>query len=243
MTGKEPNSRLIRNRLIEEMRSGRYSGLAKLPPEDVLAEEMQISRTQLRDSLSQLESEGYVSRRRGLGTLINRHVLALGIRADIETEFRKIIAAMGMAPGIDFTNIREAFSDEAISGRLDIRPGSPVYRIERMVTADGRRVIFCEDYLPHQHIKRFDYTEADLAQPIFDFLEQFCDEQVYMDITRMKPVVADEALARLLCVKEGSPLMHLEEVAYSFEGLPLIFSSEYYTADMAEHTLLRRWQL
>ncbi|MBW7959756.1 MAG: GntR family transcriptional regulator, partial [Candidatus Promineofilum sp.] len=67
LNGKEPNSRLIYNRLIKEMRNGRYSRLDKLPPEDVLAEEMQISRTQLRDSLSRLESRGYISRRRGLG--------------------------------------------------------------------------------------------------------------------------------------------------------------------------------
>jgi len=238
---KEPNSRLIYSQLIEEMRNGRYQGIAKLPPEDELAKEMSISRTQLRDSLSQLESRGYISRRRGLGTLINRHVLALGIRADVETEFRKIITEMGMEPGIASTHIQEIFSDEAISSKLEIRSGSPVYCIGRLITADGREVIYCEDYLPHQHIRRFDYTDDDLAKPVFDFLEQFCDEQVYMDITRMKPMGADERLASLLNGSVGDPLMRLDEVAYNFEGVPLIWSMEYYVADIAEHTLLRRW--
>lgn len=238
---KEPNSRLIYFQLIEEMRNGRYKELVKLPSEVVLAREMLISRTQLRDSLSLLESRGFISRRRGFGTLINRHVLALGVRADIETEFRKIIIEIGMEPGTAFTRVQELFSNETISCKLRIRLGSPVYRIDRLVTADGREVIYCEDYLAHQRIKRFDYNDDDLAKPVFDFLEQFCDEQVYMDITRMKPVVADDQLASLLKVPIGDPLMCLDEVAYNFEGKPLIWSMEYYIADIAEHILLRRW--
>ena len=241
LNGKEPNSRLIYNRLIKEMRNGRYSRLDKLPPEDVLAEEMQISRTQLRDSLSRLESRGYISRRRGLGTLINRHVLALEIRADIEAEFRKIISGMGMTPGTDFTHSQEIFSDEALSHKLNIPLNSPVLRIDRLITADGAKVIYCEDYLPCQHIKRPGYDDEDLVQSIFDFLEQFCDQRVHMHITRMKPIAADARLADLLETETGTALMFLDEIAYNFDGMPLICSAEYYVPAIAEQTLLRRW--
>jgi len=241
LNGKEPNSRLIYNRLIKEMRNGRYSRLDKLPPEDVLAEEMQISRTQLRDSLSRLESRGYISRRRGLGTLINRHVLALEIRADIEAEFRKIISGMGMTPGTDFTHSQEIFSDEALNHKLNIPLNSPVFRIDRLITADGASAIYCEDFLPRQLIKRPSYDEEDLTQPVFDFLAQYCDQYVYMHITRMKPVAADARLAELLEEEPGTPLMFLDEVGYNFDGMPLIRSAEYYAPAVAEQTLLRRW--
>lgn len=240
MIAKDANSNLVYSKLIEEMRSGRFAALHKLPPEEELAEALQISRTQLRDILGQMESAGYISRRRGVGTIINRHVFALGVRADIETEFRRIITEMGMVPGIASTKITKIFSDEVLSDRLSIRNNSPVYRIDRLVTANGKKVIYCEDYLPFQLIKHFDYADEDLEQPIFDFLSRFCEEKVYMDITRMKPVIADERLADLLEISLGTPLLLLDEVAYSFEGVALFRSIEYYTEEVSEQTLLRR---
>lgn len=237
---KDSTAKNVYIRLIEEMRSGCFAALDKLPPEEELAEAMEISRTQLRDILGQLESAGYISRRRGVGTIINRHVFALGIRADVETEFRKIITEMGMEPGVAFTEITEIFSDEVLSSKLAIRNNSPAYRIDRLVTANGKKVIYCQDYLPFQRIKHFDYTDEDLQQPIFDFLDRFCEERVYMDITRMKPVVADARLADLLEISQGTPLLLLDEVAYSFEGIALFRSVEYYTEEVSEQTLLRR---
>ena len=239
--GKEPNSKLIYDQLILEMRDGRYSRMDKLPPEDMLAEEMQIRRTQLRDSLSWLESRGYVSRRRGLGTLINRHVLDLTIRADLETEFRKIITEMGMKPGVAFTRSQEIAGDARLCLKFNLQPCSPVLRIDLLITADGINVIYCEDYLPCSHIRRLDYTPEDLARSIFEFLDRFCGQYVHMHITRMNPIVADAGLAELFDEKPGIPLMFLDEIAYNFDGMPLIRSAEYYVAAVAEQTLLRRW--
>ena len=45
----------VRSRLLREIKEGAYRYSGKLPPEGVLAERLNISRTQLRDSLAQLE--------------------------------------------------------------------------------------------------------------------------------------------------------------------------------------------
>ena len=55
------------------MRDGAYANCERLPRESVLAEKMGISRTQLRDILASLEREGFITRRHGVGTIINRH--------------------------------------------------------------------------------------------------------------------------------------------------------------------------
>jgi len=236
---KESN-RGVHALLIEQIRNGRFSHDEKLPPEEELAEMLQISRTQLRDVLSQLESAGYISRRRGLGTIINRHVFALGVRADIETEFRKLISNMGMTPGVASVEVHRILSDDDLSDKLSIRKNSPLFCFERVITADGVKVIYCKDYLPYQHIKNFNYSDEDLTQPIFNFLDKFCEEEVYMQITRMNPVVADEKLAALLDISKATPLMRIDEVAYSFHGVVLFCTVEYYTEPVAEQTLLRR---
>lgn len=48
----------------------------RLPSEENIAGQLGVSRVKIRDVLSQLEAAGYVTRKRGVGTLINRYVLA-----------------------------------------------------------------------------------------------------------------------------------------------------------------------
>ena len=51
----------VTRKLLSEIRSGRYSGEKKLPPEVTLAAELGVSRNLLRDCLTILEREGFIS--------------------------------------------------------------------------------------------------------------------------------------------------------------------------------------
>ena len=87
MNDQLTQQRAIRAYLIAAMRSGEYASCECLPPEKDLSEKLGISRTMLRDVLGVLDREGFVTRRHGVGTIINRHVLAVPCRMDIEVEF------------------------------------------------------------------------------------------------------------------------------------------------------------
>ena len=78
------HTKAIRTTLINAMRTGPYAEADHLPPETELSAAMGISRTQLRDALAVLEQEGFITRRHSIGTLINRHVLEVPVRMDIE---------------------------------------------------------------------------------------------------------------------------------------------------------------
>ena len=77
----------IMHRILQEIKTGIYQNLSRLPPEVEIAETLGVSRTVVRDSLSILEREGFVTRKHGLGTIINRHVLSVVTRIDLEKEF------------------------------------------------------------------------------------------------------------------------------------------------------------
>ena len=79
---------------------------------------MGISRTQLRDTLSELDREGFITRRHGVGTVINRHVLEVPNRMDIETEFLDIIRQMGHEPSVSFIDVTEDVADENSARKL-----------------------------------------------------------------------------------------------------------------------------
>lgn len=229
----------VRNRLLREMKEGAYRYSGKLPPEGVLAERLSISRTQLRDSLAQLEREGFISRHQGVGTVINRHVLAVPVRMDMEIEFLEMITQSGHEPSLLLSSNETIQADETVAARLAIRVGEGVLRAVRLIGADGKPAIYCEDYIPTALIKRKDYAEADLQRPIFSFLKQFCALEPHMDLTEVRPAVADAPLSKIFCVPEGTPLLYLDELDYDKEGMPMLYSPQYYVGGVIQHTLLR----
>ena len=95
MSSQPTQSKTIRAQLLSAMKDGEFASCQRLPRESVLAESLGISRTQLRDILASLEREGFITRRHGVGTIINRHVLNVRTRMDIEVEFLDMIRQSG----------------------------------------------------------------------------------------------------------------------------------------------------
>ena len=229
----------IMHRILQEIKTGIYQNLSRLPPEVEIAETLGVSRTVVRDSLSILEREGFVTRKHGLGTIINRHVLSVVTRIDLEKEFLVMLREAGYHPTVPFVQVREHPAGEDLAQIMQIEPDDTVIRVDRLVCADGIPTIFCEDYLVKKLVKRKNYTEADLRVPIFDFLKSFCGEDVYMDLTEMRAVNADAQMARKMQIPEGTALLHLNERGYDVSGMLVLYSREFYRDGILRHTVLR----
>ena len=233
------HTKAIRAQLLASMRTGEYARCERLPRESVLCVKLGISRTQLRDILASLEREGFITRRHGVGTIINRHVLDVQTRMDIEVEFLDMIRQNGHVPAVASIRTAEGPADEKTAAQLRIPVGTPVLRVSRLCTADGRPAIYCEDVL-EKALVRGDYTEEDLKLPIFHFLQEICGVYPYLDLTDLRAVPADEALAGLLQVPLGAPLLYMEEVDYDIDGKPVFCSAEYFADGMFRHTVMRK---
>ncbi len=239
MNGQPAQSKTIRAQLLSDMRSGIYAGCERLPRESVLAEKLGISRTQLRDILASLEREGFITRRHGVGTIINRHVLGVHTRMDIEVEFLDMIRQNGHEPAVAYVRVSCGEADAKVAAQLRIAEGAPVLRVARLCTADGRPAIYCEDVLDRALVKE-DYTTDDLKLPIFHFLQQFCGVYAYLDLTDIRPAAADSALAEIFQVPVGTPLLNMDEVDYDIDGNPVFCSMEYFVDGYFRHAVMRK---
>jgi len=239
MNDQFTQQRAIRAYLISAMRSGEYASCQCLPPEKDLSEKLGISRTMLRDVLGALDREGFITRRHGVGTIINRHVLAVPCRMDIEVEFLDMIRESGFKPALAAVSCTDGLSDQKVSNALHIAPGDPVLQVTRLCTADGRPAIYCEDTIP-RHLIREAYTADDFKSPIFNFLQNKCGISAYLDITDIRPIVADEALAAVFHIQVGDPVLNMEEVDFDHDGVPVFYSRQYFVDGVFRHTVLRR---
>ena len=239
MSHQPTQSKTIRAQLLVSMRTGEYADCERLPRESVLAERLGISRTQLRDILASLEREGFITRRHGVGTIINRHVLNVPCRMDIETEFLDMIQQSGHEGAVASVRVQDGTADERVAAHLHIPVGEPVIQVARLCTADGQPAIYCEDIIPKSIIQS-PYSLDDLKLPFFHFLQQFCGVSAYLDLTDLRPVVADAHLGEILQVPVGAPLLHMDEVDFDIDGNPVFCSQEYFVDGIFRHTVMRK---
>ena len=229
----------IKLQLLQQMKTGEYSKCDRLPRETVLSEQLGISRTQLRDALSELETDGFITRRHGVGTIINRHVLEVKNRMDIETEFFDIIRQSGHKPGVSKVTSKSEKADAYVANKLKISVGDDILRVCRVCTADGKPAIYCEDVVDKSLIKE-KYEAKDLKMPIFDFLKKHCGVTAYMDLTQLHAVLANERVAQALKIPQNTPLLNMEEVDFDIDGKTVFFSSQYFIDELFEQTVLRK---
>lgn len=226
-------------KLLKEMRSGRFASCDRLPRETELAEMLGISRTQLRDVLSELEREGYISRRHGVGTVINRHVLDVKNRMDIETEFLDIICNCGYRPGMVSVEVWEGVADARVAEKLRIPEGAPVLCKRSVCSADGVRAICWIDVVSKSLLKKECTVDA-FKLLIFEFLQEYCGTMAYMDLTELHAVAADEMLSAALSIPVGTPVLNMEEVDFNVAGEPIFYSNQYFVEGLIQQTVLRK---
>lgn len=239
MSTQPAENKTIRTQLLADMREGAYAACERLPRESVLAEKLGISRTQLRDILASLEREGFITRRHGVGTIINRHVLNVHTRMDIEVEFLDMIRRNGHKAAVAYVRVADGEADAKTAAQLRIAEGAPILRVARLCTADGVPAIYCEDMIDKSLVKA-DYTVNDLKRPIFHFLHQFCGVYPYLDLADIRAVAADAALAEIFHLPVGTPLLHMDEVDYDIDGNPVFCSMEYFVDGYFRHAVMRK---
>lgn len=233
-------SMILMRKILMEMQEGMYRDMERLPPELEISREFGVSRTVVRDSLAMLEQEGFISRKHGLGTVINHHVLKIKTRIDIEKEFSEMICDAGYAPSVQLLDIRETTAGERVGSILGIPADGEVIKISRVACADGVPAIYYVDTIDKGKIVDFDYTRQDLQENIFAFLRKYCGVEVCTDLTEVQAVNASSEVSEILQVPEGSAVLLLDECGYDLKGQAVLHSEEYYRSETFRHYVVRK---
>ena len=239
--GGELRSQHTAARLLEELETGRYSGAAQLPSELELASDLGVSRTVVRDALSELERDGYLERVRGIGTLVNRDVVRLKNRMDQKLEFYKMIRAIGKEPRSDNVSMTREIASPALVEKLQLPTDVPqtLVFVRRRVLADDTPVLFSTDILPLALFDNKRLEGIDFSQPIFDIAARHCHTEVTETVTHFHAVSGPAGIRRQLALRPEQALLQLEEICYSRLCKPVLCCQTYYT-DFFDFAMVRK---
>lgn len=226
--------------LLYQIREGEFAGMDSLPPEVELAERFNVSRNIIRECLTRLEREGWVVRKHGIGTLINKSVVHVATRLDLNFELGQTLEMNGKHAETDQVRSRVEPASPVVASQLKIQEGEEVLRVSRILRANGKPAIFCIDYLPTKLIVNHDYQQKDLEPPIFEFLRKFCNTAVETNLSELRALPITEEAAEALEVPLTCALLFMGEVGYDLRSNPVMYSEEYFMDRVIRHVIVRK---
>jgi GntR family transcriptional regulator len=220
---------VLRNKIL----AGDFTPEAAMPSEDALAEEYRVSRITVRQALSSLEQDGLVLRRRGKGTFISpdaRQVDLPRYTGSIEE-----LMLMGLRTATQVLDTAWIDPPEHIRERLQLGH-EKVLRIEKVRKLENRPFSYVLNFLPPAVGEKLPLALVK-TKPMLMILEQDLGIRLSEADQAVKATLADAAIATLLELRVGDPLLNSERIVYDVKKRPVEYVSSLYRADQYAFTM------
>lgn len=200
----------------------------QIPSELELGKRFEVSRTVVRQALSELERSGLIYRLKGRGSFVTQPKLRQQITE--LTSFTRDARERNTRPGAKVLRQEMQSAGETVAQHLQITSQTPVFCLERIRTINGEPVALETAYL------NFEEVEGLLA-------EHFEDQSLYeilavrQGITPFRAEQEHEAAivrsreAKLLQLPAGAPVMLIGRTTYTADARPVEFVKSVYRGD------------
>lgn len=150
----------VKDYIVKLIISGKYPAHSQLPTEFQLMEELNVGRATVRAALSQLDSEGTIYKRQGVGTFVSERSKHYGLEPFLSMNFT--MKHLGMNSNNEVILQEELEVDEENGKMLDRWPvGTEVYEIKRLRKSEGTLLAVEDNYYTPYAYSKLDLSTLD----------------------------------------------------------------------------------
>ena len=213
--------------ISEWLKEGKYKPGDKLPGENILAEQLNVSRGTLRQAMLLLQEDGFIVNQQGRGNIV------LSAQRPAKAGLEKI-----ENPLVD-TTVGFQPATQKHQEVLKLRASSIVAVINITYYSGDTVVGFAMVYMPYEVL---DKSSVDLEDPdtVYQFYSKLLTSGGLYSDTKLRLGNARERLAGILNIPEGEPFLILEEELYSEYDTPVLSQKLFFTPDQHELHINRR---
>lgn len=212
--------------LRELIQQEEYQKGKLLPSEVDMAAQFGVSRNTLRAAIDKLVQENLVIRKKGVGTVVNKHRIAA--KLERWDGFSAEMDSKGIRMQTLFKDVKWVKADDDVAFDMGIKAGTPVCRLERLKGVDAEPVVLFISYF-HPRVN----VDAD----------EFFDGRLYEVLERKYhavPMISNEEIGALACndyfssklaITDGAPVLFRKRFVLNAAEKLLEMCYSYYRSD------------
>jgi GntR family transcriptional regulator len=223
----------LENVLREKLTSGAFEPGDKMPTEIELIEEYGVSRITVRQALQALADDGLIERKQGRGTVVSarksrrkRFSGTIHLTGSLDE-----LIEMGMETPVKVLEMNRVDADAHEAELLEIKSGTPIYRLKRLRIHEGKPFGLIINYLPEEIGSSL--TIAELSSgALLHTMETKLGLTLESALQQIHAELADPYVAKLLDVRVGTALLSIERTVFTDKGRPVEYVHTLYRSDI-----------
>lgn len=198
-----------------------------LPTERALCETYGVSRTTVRQALSELLVEGRLYRMQGKGTFVARPKV---VRTLALTSYTEDMQARGLSPASRLLGADRTAASPEVTEMLGLRSGVDALRVERLRLADREPMAVETLFVEAERFPGLERRLLDTGS-FYELLRTHYGVQLREGEETIESALATPADAQLLDTEVGTPMLLLTRRTWDTDGRPVEFVRSLYRGD------------
>lgn len=201
--------------LGKEIERGERAAGARIPTENELSEQYNVSRVTVRKALAKLSERGYLERKTGKGTFVAEKKLQRGLSSGA-ISFTELCKLIGAVPGAKTTKIALEDPGPKDMELMNLKPDEKIIVLERIRYADSKPVLLESNRFPEMFSFLFsenlnDHSLYEILKTKYNIILEHSTKAI--DITFATPKEA-----KSLEIAKGYPLLRIDSIVHDSEN-------------------------
>lgn len=212
----------LKEAILQNIRDGKYEDGKKIPNEQDFCNELDLSRTTVRQAITELVYEGWLYRVKSKGTFVTKPKLNQDFVMKIE-KFNDQMERLGKKPRTMVLAMEMTYANLSVAQSLGIEEKEKVVYLKRLRYADNEPIVVIETYLPYDkcgYIMGHDFIQESL----YNVLSEYRETKVCKVQRTIEAVSASQEDAELMEMKKGSPIHMFHTVGFNSKGEAIEYS-------------------
>lgn len=206
---KEPMHRRIETYLRELIESNSIKSGELLPSENQLCEQFGVSRMTVRVALNKLTAYGYITKRKGLGSIVIVNQLP-----DKDKASSKYLAC----------DLEVVQAEWELANILDLEIGSNLWKVSLLAEMKGEEQMETIIYLP---LAKFPTLTKQACLDIKEFFKQF-NYRIALTETSYEAISNHSSLKLMMKIKNHEALLLVKHLSILESGEKIAFTNQYF---------------
>lgn len=197
--------------LLEKIESGELVENDQLPSERELCDSYRVSRTTVRQTMQELEKQGFIYKVHGKGTYVSPRTYNQSLVKFYS--FTEEMKKVGKLPTTQVVSFEKIVCDNKIAKVMDLPVEEEVFKIVRLRLADQDPMLYETSYVPVKDFKNLSSQELEQT-PMYEIFRSQYDVKISRALESFMAVSANNVESDMLNIIEGAPCLMLKRITF-----------------------------